>query len=59
MNSREIENALRSIPLVKDIFFGVFPSDQIPEKQYPGGYIVNTDPASQSGQHWVAFFCTH
>jgi hypothetical protein len=59
MNGREIEDALRSVPLVRDIFVGVFAADQIPDKQYPGGYIVNTDPSGEPGQHWVAFFCTH
>src|ERR1700733_2901326 len=58
MNGQEIENAIRSNPMVKDIFVGVFAADQIPEKQYPGAYVVNTDPSNQPGQHWVAFFCT-
>jgi hypothetical protein len=58
MNSYEIEKALRSNPITRDIFVGVFPADQLPEKEYPGAYIVNTDPADQPGQHWVAFYCT-
>lgn len=58
MNSDEISNVLRREKLTRDKFVGVFPCDQIPEKQYPGAYVVNTDPSSAPGQHWVAFYCT-
>lgn len=42
-------------PLVRDELMGVIPADVMQDKQYPGAYVVNTDPAEQSGQHWVAF----
>ncbi|HWY33610.1 MAG TPA: hypothetical protein VNX68_03120 [Nitrosopumilaceae archaeon] len=58
MNSLQIEHALLSDPSVRDQFVGVFPADAIPEKQYPGAYIVNTDSSNEPGQHWVAFYCT-
>ena len=58
MNSTEIEQALRSERLCRDEFVGVFSADNIPSKEYPGAYIVNTDPSGQPGQHWVAFYCT-
>ncbi len=58
MNGHEIEYALRAERLVRDKFIGVFPADQIPGKEYPGGYIINTDVHGRPGQHWVAFYCT-
>ncbi len=58
MNGFQIEKSLRSEPLVRDQFVGVFAADQIAEKEYPGAYIVNTDTSKGSGEHWVAFYCT-
>ena len=58
MNSIQIETALNSEQMVRDIFVGVFAADELPkEKEYPGGYIANTDQSNQPGKHWVAFFC--
>ena len=58
MNSSEIERALRREFSTKDLFVGVFAADQLPqEKEFPGGYIANTDASGQSEQHWLAFFC--
>ena len=43
-------------------FIGVFPADQIPKKHelfrysLPFCYIVNTDPASEPGEHWVTVY---
>lgn len=38
-------------------FYGVFPSDKLPEiVDRPAYIIANTDPAHKSGTHWVAFF---
>jgi len=42
-------------------FLGVFPSDHIPcisdiAKQAPCAYILNTDPCTEPGTHWVAFY---
>jgi hypothetical protein len=35
-------------------FKGVFPSDQLPYKtELPLNIIVNTDPSTKPGQHWV------
>ena len=33
-----------------------FPADELPIKEFPGAYVVNTDESNQPGQHWVAFF---
>ena len=39
-------------------FVGVFPSDQLPEptKQKPFGMVVNLDPSTKPGSHWVAIY---
>ena len=58
MNSSEIERALRHEFSTKDLFVGVFAADQLPqEKEFPGGYIANTDASGQNGEHWGAFYC--
>jgi len=47
MNSEEIQRALR---LVRD-FDGVFAAVDLPDE--PHLLVVNTDPASRPGCHWV------
>ena len=39
-------------------FRGVFPADRIPpvSKKRVNAFIVNTDPASQLGEHWLALW---
>ena len=59
MDNIQIEKALRSDPLVNEIFVGVFAANTLPkQKEFPAGYISNTEASNQSGQHWVAFFHT-
>lgn len=55
MNTEQINEALK----FNQRFDGVFPADMIPER-LPIGHavIVNTDVASEPGQHWVALFAT-
>lgn len=42
----------------KGLFLGCFPDDKIPESGYntPYCFIVNTDPSTAPGTHWVAVF---
>ena len=42
----------------KQQFRGVFAANRLPKRvsRYPSAYIVNTDPASKPGTHWVAFY---
>jgi hypothetical protein len=56
MNSVEITRALVKDEKVRDVLVGVFPADLLPEKEYPGFYIVNTESSDKSGEHWVAFY---
>ena len=38
-------------------FIGGFPSDKLPEpKQKPFGMVVNLDPSTKPGSHWVAIY---
>ena len=52
MNTLEIEELLSGM----DSFWGVFALDLIPAVAFykPGLFVVNTDPISLPGQHWVA-----
>jgi len=50
MNSEEIDKILRRICN----FNGVHPKDQLPSP--PTLMVVNTDPASRPGKHWIAIW---
>jgi hypothetical protein len=55
MDSDEINCILRQH--VGPMFLGVFAADRIPMlNNFLCCYIVNTDPASLPGKHWVAYF---
>ena len=54
MNTLEISETLAGVKL----FGGVFAKDRLPlvvEKK-PTFYIVNTDPISKPGRHWIAIY---
>ena len=41
----------------KETFIGVFPRDQLPYiKKYPCAFIINTQPITMKGEHWLAFY---
>ena len=63
LNSTELEKyGAVAVHRQKCKFIGVFPADQIPKKHellrysLPFSYIVNTDPASKPGEHWVGVY---
>ena len=58
MNTMQLERVMKTDPYTRSQFRGVFAADQLPRrvKTYPSAYIVNTDPASEPGAHWVAFY---
>jgi len=48
-----------TIPQLKPYFYGTVACDRLPktpDKKTPRGYIVNTDPYDQPGQHWLALW---
>ena len=59
MNSREIENLLRTNSDTRHWFRGVYARNRLPtrnNKLYPSAFVVNTDRNDQPGEHWVAFY---
>ncbi len=60
MNSAQIDYALRNDACTQGLFAAVVPSDHlrplIKQLRLPCAYVVNTDPSTQPGQHWVAFY---
>lgn len=58
MNTAQIIHALQQDPITSKKFCGVFPSDKLPQMidKYPCGFVANTDPSSEPGTHWVAFY---
>ena len=51
----QIEAILSTDENTKDIFLGAFARDELPaEPGYPSCFIVNTDPRSAAGGHWLA-----
>ena len=60
MNALEIRQALKTNPVTRKQFCGVFAADEIPStiKTFPCVLIVNTESISKPGTHWVAFYVT-
>jgi hypothetical protein len=41
------------------MFIGTFAADQMPTiQQYPCAFVVNLDPKSKPGSHWMAYYFT-
>ena len=55
MNTRELDNLCWSNKWLAPRFGGVYASDKIPMRVHKEitYYIVNADPASQKGSHWM------
>jgi hypothetical protein len=63
MNTLQIDHALRSCSSwqerARNIFRGTFAINQVPwvyTLNAPFGLVVNTEPSSQAGDHWIALF---
>ena len=57
-SGRQIYRALKGEKLSRDQFLGVFAADKLPSviDAKPAGLVVNTDNASDPGEHWVAMY---
>lgn len=56
-SSNEINGALRAHEATRPYYIGCFSADAIPTTlNYPCALVVNTDPSSLPGSHWVAFY---
>jgi len=61
LNNVQLDNVARDDAQLKPYFYGTVACDRLPKtplKKTPQGYIVNTDPHDQPGQHWLALW-TH
>ena len=57
MNTSHINTVLTQHPHTRKYFLGTFPSDKCPQKpQAQTCFVSNTDPQSEPGQHWIAFY---
>ena len=57
MNTEQLLKCIRTDPLLNSCCLGVFPIDRIPKlKGYPECIVVNLDPHSKPGSHWVAVY---
>ena len=54
MDARELGLLLANHPRTRGYFNGVFASDQLPDEEEPGFYVVNTEPSWERGSHWTA-----
>lgn len=52
MQTSDINQSLNRLPN----FLGTFPCDQIPKFKLNCSCVINTDPSSKPGRHWVAIF---
>jgi len=58
MNALELIQVMSQDPKTRDKFCGVYASDTLPKviENYPCGLIVNTDPQTEKGSHWLALY---
>lgn len=57
LNTLQLERILKKDKYTKNIFLGVFSRDYIPKNvKYPCCFIINTDPSTKPGEHWLAFY---
>ena len=57
LNNVQLDYLARDDPALKPVFYGTVACDRLPKspvKTTPQGYIVNTDPHDEPGQHWLA-----
>lgn len=58
MNTSQLIQVMEKAPKSRNKFCGVYASDTLPSviEHFPCGLIVNTDPQSQKGSHWLAMY---
>ena len=59
MRTEELEEYMLRDPYISQYFGGVVALDQLPKViKKPSMFIVNTDPSSLPGRHWLVVFFT-
>jgi len=61
MNTSQIQCCIDCSSLLSKSIIGVYAADQLPsfsnyDKQFPYGFIANTDEHTKPGKHWCAFY---
>ena len=56
MNTLQIERLLRKDLKSKTIFKKVCALDQLEKPTFSSAYVINSDPSSEPGEHWVAVY---
>ena len=56
MNTLPIECLLKNDSKTKSIFKKVCALDQLEKPTFPSAYVINSDPSSEPGKHWVAVY---
>jgi len=58
MNSLELKQIINKDKLLSKTFIGIFAADELNFQVYkkPSCLIVNTDPATEPGEHWIAIY---
>ena len=57
LDTEQLNTLANQDPYLKWVYDGTFPCDLLPRHpKKVGAYIVNTDPAGQPGQHWIALW---
>ena len=56
MNILQIERLLKKGLKSKNIFKKVCALDQLEKSTFPSAYVINSDPSSEPGEHWVAVY---
>jgi hypothetical protein len=52
-----VETILKKDKVTSKVFLEAFARDELPSKPpYPSCFIINTDPRSKPGSHWLAVF---
>ena len=59
MNTLQIERLLKKDLKSKTIFKKVCALDQLEKPTFPSAYVINSDPSSEPGKHWVRFISTN
>ena len=56
MNTLQIERLIKKDLKSKTIFKKVYALDQLKKPTFPSSYVINSDPSSEPGEHWVAVY---
>ena len=56
MNTLQIERLLKKDLKSKTIFKKVCALDQLEKPTFPSAYVINSDPSSKPGEHWIAVY---